>query len=310
VRETLRQRLSDRLSEARDSGTLKKIRPIEGPIGAHARMAGAGDTLMFASNDYLGLANDAAVVAAARAGLDTYGAGTAGARFVCGTTTAHLAFERDLAAFFGMAAAVTVSSGFAANLALLPVITRPGDAILSDELNHASLIDGSRMTAQGVTRAVYPHSDMAALEQLLRQSAGASERFIITDGVFSMEGDLARLDRILSLARQHDATVILDDAHGIGTVGTNGRGAVEHHGVIVDIVTGSLGKALAGAAGGFIAGSQELVDNVTQFARPQLFSTALPVSSVCARHAALRRLVEYPEMVSEVAEKTRKFGNF
>jgi glycine C-acetyltransferase len=309
MREALRQRLSARLNEARDNGTLKVIRPIEGPIGAHARMVGVGDTLMFASNDYLALANDAAVVAAARAGLDAYGAGTAGARFVCGTTAAHLAFEQELAAFFGMAAAVTVSSGFAANLALLPVIARPGDAILSDELNHASLIDGGRMTAQGTTRAVYPHSDMAALEQLLRQHAGAGERFIVTDGVFSMEGDLARLDRIVALARAHDATVIVDDAHGIGTVGAAGRGTATQCGVAdaIDIVTGSLGKALAGAAGGFIAGARELIDNVTQFARPQLFSTALPVASVCASRAALRCLVEHPEMVTELGEKTKLF---
>jgi glycine C-acetyltransferase len=239
MREFLRQRLSDRLNQARDNGTLKVIRPIEGPIGAHARMAGAGDTLMFASNDYLALANDAAVVAAA----------------------------------------------------------------------HASLIDGGRMTAQGVIRAVYPHSDMAALEQLLHQNAGAGERFIVTDGVFSMEGDLDRLDHIVAHARQHDATVIVDDAHGIGAVGAGGRGTTAQCGVAdaVDILTGSLGKALAGAAGGFIAGPREPIDNVTQFARPQLFSTALPVASVCASRAALRRLVEHPEMVEELSGKTQTF---
>jgi glycine C-acetyltransferase len=307
MRDSLRQRLSDRLNEARDSGTLKAIRAVEGPIGAHASMAGAGDTLMFASNDYLALANDAAVVAAARAGLDAYGAGTAGARFVCGTTPLHLAFEQELAAFFGKDAAVTVSSGFAANLALLPAIARPGDAIVSDELNHASLIDGGRMTPQGVARAIYPHSDMAALENLLRQHAGAGERFIVIDGVFSMEGDLARLDRIVALAGQHAATVIVDDAHGIGTVGTGGRGTAAHYKVDVDIVTGSLGKALAGAAGGFIAGPRELIENVTQFARPQLFSTSLPAATICASRAALRRLVEDPGMAQELSEKTNLF---
>ncbi len=238
-----------------------------------------------------------------------FGAGTAGARFICGTTDVHLEFERELAAFFGKEASVTVSSGFAANVALIPVLTRPGDLVAADALNHASLIDAGRLAPQGVVRIVYPHADMAALEDALRRHAGDGARFIVTDGVFSMEGDLAPLDRIVALARQFEATVVIDDAHGIGTVGATGRGCAEQYGLLprTDIITGSLGKALAGAAGGFIAGPREVVEAITQFGRPQLFSTALPVASVSSSREALRLLAAEPRMVAELAEKTRRF---
>jgi glycine C-acetyltransferase len=307
--EALRRRLAARLDEARQAGTFKTIRPILGAMGARVAVPDAAPMLMFASNDYLGLANHPSVVAAARDGLDRYGAGTAGARFICGTTDVHLAFEQELARFFGKEAAVTISSGFAANVALIPVLTRPGDLVLSDALNHASLIDAGRLLPQGVERVVYPHAGVAALEKALREHKGEGARFIETDGVFSMEGDLAPLERIVALARQFDAIVVVDDAHGIGTVGASGRGCAEHYGLLrqIDIITGSLGKALAGAAGGFVAGPHEVIDAITQFARPQLFSTALPVASVSASREALRLLAAEPGMVAELAEKTRRF---
>jgi glycine C-acetyltransferase len=181
--------------------------------------------------------------------------------------------------------------------------------VLSDALNHASLIDAGRLLPQGVERIVYPHADVAALEEALRRHTGDGVRFIVSDGVFSMEGDLAPLDRIVALARQFGATVVLDDAHGIGTIGATGRGCAEWHGLLscVDIITGSLGKALAGAAGGFVAGPSEVVEAITQFGRPQLFSTALPVASVSAGRAALRLLADEPGMVAELTEKTRQF---
>jgi glycine C-acetyltransferase len=309
MNEALRQRLAARLDEAREAGTFKAIRPILSAMGARVTVPDAGRMLMFASNDYLGMANHPSVVAAARQGLDRYGAGTAGARFICGTTNVHLEFEQELAAFFGKEAAVTISSGFAANVALIPVLTRPGDLVAADALNHASLIDAARLVPQGVERIVYPHADMTALDEALRRHKGDGARFIVTDGVFSMEGDVAQLDRIVALARQFEATVVVDDAHGIGTVGATGRGCAEHYGLLLrtDIITGSLGKALAGAAGGFVAGPREIVETITQFGRPQLFSTALPVASVSASRAALRLLATEPRMVAELAEKTRWF---
>ena len=307
--QALLKRLAERLEETRQAGSLKRFRTLEGPISARVRMDGPGEVLLFASNDYLGLANHPEVTRAGQNAISRYGAGTASARFLCGTFAPHLALEGALADFLGRPAAVTFSSCWAANTALIPVLCRDGDVILSDALNHASLIDGCRLAAKGTRRFVYPHSDMAALAGLLEEHRGAPARIIITDGVFSMEGDLANLEQIVALASRFDAIVIVDDAHGIGTVGATGGGVVEHFGVreSVDIVTGSLGKTLGGAAGGFVAGPTEVVEALKQFGRPHVFSNALPVSVACSAHKALEILANAPEMVRELSEKVSYF---
>ena len=305
----LLKRLHERLEESRQSGSLKRFRTLESPIGARVRMDGMGEVLLFASNDYLGLTNHPQVTRAGQDAISRYGTGTASARFICGTFTPHLALEQALADFLGRPEAVIFSSCWAANTALIPVICQDGDVILSDALNHASLIDGCRLAAKGTRRFVYPHSDMAALAVLLAEHREAPARVIITDGVFSMEGDLAKLDEIVPLARRFDAIVIVDDAHGIGTVGATGGGVVEHFGVreSVHIVTGSLGKALGGAAGGFVAGPTEVVEALKQFGRPHVFSNALPVSVACSTHKALDILDNAPEMVKELSERASYF---
>ena len=307
--QALLKRLAVRLEGTRQAGSLKRFRVLEGPIGARVRIDGPGEVLLFASNDYLGLANHPAVTRAGQDAIARYGAGTASARFLCGTFAPHLALEGALADFLGRPAAVTFSSCWAANTALIPVICQAGDVILSDALNHASLIDGCRLAAKGTRRFVYPHSDMAALAGLLEEHRDAPARLIITDGVFSMEGDLAKLEQIVTLASRYDAIVIVDDAHGIGTVGATGGGVVELFGVrdSVDIVTGSLGKALGGAAGGFVAGPTEVVEVLKQFGRPHVFSNALPVSVACSTHKALEILGDAPEMIKELSEKASYF---
>ena len=307
--QALLKRLEKRLEETRQAGSLKRFRTLKSPIGARVRIDGPGEVLLFASNDYLGLANRPEVARAGQDAISRYGAGTASARFICGTFAPHLALQGALANFLGRPAAVTFSSCWAANTALIPVICQDGDVILSDALNHISLIDGCRMTAKGTRRFVYPHSDMSALAGLLEEHRGAPARIIITDGVFSMEGDLAKVDEIVALASCFDAIVIVDDAHGIGTVGATGGGVVEHFGArdLVDIVTGSLGKALGGAAGGFVAGPTEVVEALKQFARPHVFSNALPVSVACTSPKAMDILVNAPDMVKELSAKASYF---
>ena len=305
IRERARQR-NDAI--ARGQG-LRNIRRIEGPVGASTHIHGFGELRMFASNDYLGLANHPLVVAAAKAGLERYGAGTGGARFICGTTMAHVEFECELATFLGFEAAVTLPSGFAANIALISTLAEPGDLILSDALNHASLIDGCKMAPAGVRTVVYQHADTDAVRRALASAPTTGQTFILTDGVFSMEGDLAPLHQLSQLAEDHDATLVVDDAHGLGVLGATGAGTAQHLGVCggVHILTGSLGKAIGGAAGGFVAGPREVIDLLTQVARPQLFSTALPVASICAAREALRQIAQNPTMVSEISHKARLF---
>jgi len=302
----LRTRASSRLERIAATTGLKPMRATAGPVGATIRLAGAGEVAMFAANDYLGLAGHPEVAAAAMAALRKFGAGSAGARFICGTTELHTEFEAELAAFLGMEAAITVSSGFAANIGLIATLAEPGDVIFSDALNHASLIDGGRM-APGARKVIYPHSDLAALEAGLAAAEEPGQKFIVTDGVFSMEGDLARLDMLAELAARYRASLIVDDAHGIGVLGTSGAGTAEHFGVAADIVTGSLGKALGGVAGGFVAGPRPVIDLLNQAARPQLFSTALPATSIAASRAALAVLRGNPGMITVLAAKAARF---
>jgi glycine C-acetyltransferase len=296
------------LDGLRDAGTFKRFNTLESPQGPVVRMAGRGEVIVLSSNNYLGLADHPDVVAAGIDGLRRYGAGTASVRFICGTFAPHLELERDLAELSATEAALTYVSCWNANEAVIPTLGDERTVIVSDALNHASIIDGVRL-AKPAGKLVYAHSDMVELREALRSLERGQRALILTDGVFSMEGDLARLPDILELARVHEATVLVDDSHGVGVVGKTGRGVAEHYGVLgrVDVITGTLGKALGGAAGGYVASSDEVCELLAQRSRPQLFSNALPPTVACSARAAVRVLRERPELVARLRENTRWF---
>lgn len=282
------QRTADLLKDLRDSGTCKQLRYLAGPMGATVNLEGLGEVICLCSNNYLGLANHPEVVQAAHEGIEKYGAGTASVRFICGTFECHRAIEETIAEFSATEAALTYVSCWCANEALIATVVEKNDVILSDELNHASIIDGCRLSRPR-ERVVYKHGDMADLESKLAAVADADARWVITDGVFSMEGAVANLQGLVELCRKHDARLIVDDSHGVGVLGETGRGTVEHCGVLgeVDIVTGTLGKALGGAAGGYVAGSKDVVELLVQRSRPSLFSNALPPTVACGARKAI-----------------------
>ena len=295
------------LSVMEKTGTLKTFRHITGPMDTEVTMAEkSGRVLVLSSNNYLGLSDHAEVMAAGKKAIDEFGAGTASVRFICGTFSIHEEIEAALAKLSHTEAALTYVSCWAANTGLIPAIAGDQDALVSDELNHASLIDGCR--GSKAKRLVYKHSDMADLHDKLHQVKGARRIFIVTDGVFSMEGDIARLQEIVALAREHNASVILDDSHGVGVMGRHGRGTAEHCGVEgqIDIITGTLGKALGGAAGGYVAGSKVLIDYLNQVSRPQLFSNALPATIAASAMKAVEILNREPQRVARLHEITRK----
>jgi glycine C-acetyltransferase len=306
---TLDARLAEALDQARRNGTYKTLRHLEGAVGPHVGVEGAGEVLLMASNDYLALSAHPEVIAGGKAALERFGASTGSVRFICGTLTIHRALEQALARFLGTPAALTYSSCWAANTGLIPAITRPGDVILSDALNHASIIDGCRLAHRDVVRETYRHADMEDLAAKLAAHRGAPARFIVSDGVFSMEGDVAPLDRIVALARAHDATVILDDSHGMGVLGATGRGTPEHFGLHggIDILTGTLGKAVGGGTGGFVAASPAVTETLVQVSRPHLFSNALPASVAGASLAALTVLEREPERVARLRANAARF---
>jgi glycine C-acetyltransferase len=302
----LDESLDGDLSTMRKAGTLKTFRHITGPMDAQVTMAEkSGPVLVLSSNNYLGLADHPEVVAAGKRALDEFGAGTASVRFICGTFSIHEEIEKSLAWLSHTEAALTYVSCWAANTGLIPAIAGDQDAIVADELNHASLIDGCR--GAKARRLVYTHANMADLAAKLESVAGARRIFVVTDGVFSMEGDLAPLPEIVALARQYGASVILDDSHGTGVMGRNGRGTAEHFGVEgqIDIVTGTLGKALGGAAGGYVAGSKTLIEYLSQVSRPQLFSNALPATIAASAGKAVEILEREPQRVGRLHEITR-----
>ena len=303
----LDQSLGADLEAMRAKGTLKSFRHITGPMDTQVTMAEkSGPVLVLSSNNYLGVADHPEVVAAGKAALDEFGAGTASVRFICGTFSIHEEIERALARLSHTEAALTYVSCWAANTGLIPAIAGDQDALVSDELNHASLIDGCR--GSKAKRLVYKHADMADLASKLEQVKSARRIFIVTDGVFSMEGDLAPLPEIAALARKHNASIILDDSHGTGVMGRNGRGTAEHFGVEgqIDIITGTLGKALGGAAGGYVAGSRALIEYLSQVSRPQLFSNALPATIAASAGKAIDILEREPQRVARLHEITRQ----
>lgn len=306
---SLIDRLASRLDDGRRAGTFKELRPIAGPVGSRIVQADGKEAFLLCSNDYLGLACHPAVRAGARQAVDAFGASTSSARFICGTMTVHRDLESEIADFLKVDAALTYSSCWAANTGLIPAIAGPGDVVISDELNHASIIDGCRMAGREVVREIYRHNDMADLKRVLQTHADAPARIIISDGVFSMEGDVAPLADILDLARRHDAIVVLDDSHGMGVIGKTGRGLPEVCGVEgeVDILTGTLGKALGAGTGGFVAGPRAVIDTLTQVSRTHLFSNSLTPAVAGAGLAAFRVLRENLEMVAGLSEKIRYF---
>jgi glycine C-acetyltransferase len=308
VNVVLNEQLGAELDDLREARTYKRFLTLESPQGPVVRMTGHGDVIVLSSNNYLGLADHPEVVKAGIEGLERYGAGTASVRFICGTFSPHLELERKLAEISGTEAALTYVSCWNANEAVIPSLTDPGTVILSDALNHASLIDAIRLS-KPAGKVVYPHSDMGALRDGLEAAPRDARKLVVTDGVFSMEGDLARLPEIVELAREFEAVVIVDDSHGVGVLGETGKGTVEHFGLLgeVDVITGTLGKALGGAAGGYVAASEEVCDVLTQRSRPQLFSNALPPTVACSALRAIELMLEDPTLLSKLRENTRTF---
>src|SRR5579864_8619877 len=302
------QKLKTDLDALRTAGTYKTLRHLTTPMDAEVNMEEAGEIIVLSSNNYLGLADNPRVVQAGIDGLKHYGAGTASVRFICGTLDIHKRLEERIARFLGTANSLTYVSCWAANTGLIPTIAVEGTAIVSDELNHASIIDGCRM-ATPAQRLRYKHADMADLESKLATLQPDIPKFIITDGVFSMEGDLAKLPEIVALAKRYNGVTIVDDSHGTGVMGATGRGTIEHYGLQgqIDIITGTLGKALGGAAGGFVAGSHNVIETLIQKSRTQLFSNALPPTVACSALAAIQELEAHPELLAKQRENIRYF---
>ena len=273
--DSLKQVLSAQLADIRSKGLYKTERRILGPQGSDL-LVSQGTVLNLCANNYLGLANHPAIVQAAQNGLKTHGYGMASVRFICGTQDLHKQLEQSVSVFLGTDDTILYSSCFDANGGLFEVLVDENDAVISDALNHASLIDGIRLCK--AKRFRYAHSDMADLEARLQEAGGCRLRLIVTDGVFSMDGDLAKLDRIVELAERYDAAVVVDDSHATGVLGPKGRGTPAHFGVAdrIEMVTSTLGKTLGGATGGFTSGKAEVIELLRQRSRPYLFSNSLP----------------------------------
>jgi glycine C-acetyltransferase len=299
--------LTGRLQETREAGTFKSELVMTTPQGAHVDVEGRGELLNLCANNYLGLANHPDVVAAAHEALDLWGYGMASVRFICGTQSLHRELEERLCEFLGTDDAILFGSCFDANGGLFEALLDERDAVISDQLNHASIIDGIRLCK--ARRLRYANRDMDELEDRLRESAGARYRLIATDGVFSMDGYMAPLDAICDLAERHAALVMVDDSHAVGFVGGGGRGTHEHHGVIerVDVLTGTLGKAIGGASGGYVAGRKEIVDILRQRARPYLFSNSLAPPVAAASLRALELIAGSHELRRQLGQNTAHF---
>ncbi len=299
--------LADELDDLRSQGLYNTIRHIDGPQGSSLSVDGRR-VLNFCSNNYLGLADDPRLVAAAKDALDRYGVGPGAVRTIAGTMTVHDELERRLAEFKGVEAAISLQSGFTANLGTISTLVGKGDAVVSDALNHASIVDGVRLCR--ADRYIYDHADPDDLDRVLAEarSAGAGRILIITDGVFSMDGDIAPLDRIVEVADRHDAMVMVDDAHGEGVMGRGGRGIVDHFGLHgrVEIEVGTMSKAF-GVMGGYVAGPAVLIEWLRQRARPFLFSSAVTPADVAACIAAVDILEESTELVDRLWANSATF---
>ncbi len=303
----LEEELTARLDELRREGLYKTELVITTPQAAHVGVQGRGEMINLCANNYLGLASHPEIVAAAHEALDRWGFGMASVRFICGTQAVHRSLEERLSAFLGTEDTILYSSCFDANGGLFEALLGPEDAVISDALNHASIIDGIRLCK--ATRHRYANSDMDELEARLQEAAGARYRLIATDGVFSMDGYVASLDAICDLAERHDALVMVDDSHAVGFVGAGGRGTPELHGVTerVEVVTGTLGKAMGGASGGYVSGRSEIVELLRQRSRPYLFSNSVAPHIVAATLKALDLIEASPALRGQLDENTAFF---
>jgi len=303
--------LESKIAQLKQDRVYKTLNYLDSPQSARVQMEGRGEVLILSSNNYLGLCDEPSVMDAGIAGIRKYGAGTGSVRFICGTFTVHRELEEALARFVGTPASMSFVSAWNANEGLTATVVEEGDFVVSDALNHASIIDSIRL-AKAITKcttAVYKHGDLDDLVEKLKANAGAKRRLIWTDGIFSMEGSIAKLPQLLQIARDHDAVLIVDDSHATGVLGATGRGTAEHYGVLgeVDVITSTLGKAIGGAAGGFVAGPAALCDMLTQRSRPQLFSNALPPTVAASALAAVRFIEAHPERVTALHENAAFF---
>ncbi|MDP5171937.1 MAG: glycine C-acetyltransferase [Bacteroidia bacterium] len=301
------KRLQAELTDIQKSGLYKSERIITTPQGADITVSTGESVLNFCANNYLGLSSHPRVVAAAKATIDTHGFGMSSVRFICGTQDIHKTLEEKISQFLHTEDTILYAAAFDANGGVFEPLFGEEDAIISDQLNHASIIDGVRLCK--AQRYRYLHNDMADLEARLQESQGARSRIIVTDGVFSMDGTIAQLDKICDLADQYNALVMVDECHATGFMGKTGRGSIEHCGVLgrVDIITGTLGKALGGASGGFTSGKKEVIEILRQRSRPYLFSNTLAPSIVGASIAVLDMLSETTELRDKLETNTRYF---
>ncbi|MCB9278522.1 MAG: glycine C-acetyltransferase [Lewinellaceae bacterium] len=299
--------LQQELDEIRQAGLYKEERIITTPQSAEIRTTAGMEVLNFCANNYLGLSSHPAVIEAAKAAIDSHGFGLSSVRFICGTQDLHKELERKTAEFLGTEDTILYAAAFDANGGLFEPLLGPEDAIISDELNHASIIDGIRLCK--ADRHRYKHNNMAELEEILKQTQGARRRMIATDGVFSMDGTIAQLDKICDLADQYDAMVMIDECHATGFMGKTGRGTHEYRNVMgrVDIITGTFGKALGGASGGFTAARQEIVDLLRQRSRPYLFSNTLAPAIAGATIAVIDLLSGSTALRDKLEANTRYF---
>ncbi len=298
--------LADELASIRDAGLFKNERIIQSPQGAEITVP-QGEVLNFCANNYLGLGGHPALIKAAKEALDRWGYGMSSVRFICGTQAIHKDLERKIADFLGMEDSILYSSCFDANGGLFETLMKEEDAIITDELNHASIIDGIRLAK--AKRYIFKHMDMSDLEAKLKEAQGQRFRLVATDGVFSMDGDIAPLTQICDLCEKYDALVMVDDSHATGFMGKTGRGTPEHTGTLerVDIITSTLGKALGGASGGFTATKKEVVDILRQRSRPYLFSNTLPPPIVAAATKVLEMLSEATTLRDKLEWNTAYF---
>ncbi|MEL6694899.1 MAG: glycine C-acetyltransferase [Bacteroidota bacterium] len=301
------ERLQSEIAEIDAAGLFKRERVITGPQAAEISVSTGEEVLNFCANNYLGLSSHPKVIEAAHKTIDTHGYGMSSVRFICGTQDIHKELEAKLSTFLGTEDTILYAAAFDANGGVFEPLLTKEDAIISDQLNHASIIDGVRLCK--AARYRYKHNDMADLEKQLKDSQDARTRVIVTDGVFSMDGTLAQLDKICDLADQYNALVMVDECHATGFVGATGRGTIEHCDVIgrVDIITGTLGKALGGASGGFTSGRKEIIEMLRQRSRPYLFSNTLAPSIVGASIAVLDMLSETTELRDKLEENTTYF---
>ena len=297
----------DTLSQIRQDGLYKTERTITTPQDVEISTVEGGEVLNFCANNYLGLANNPNVISAAKQALDQYGFGMASVRFICGTQDLHKDLEKTISTFLSTDDTILYTSCFDANGGLFETILSTEDAVISDTLNHASIIDGIRLCK--AQRYRYANSDMVDLEEKLKEAKNARLRLIATDGVFSMDGTIAKLDKIVSLAEKYDAMVMVDDSHATGFVGKTGRGSGEYNGVLhkIDIITSTLGKALGGASGGFTTGRKEIIDLLRQRSRPYLFSNTLAPSIVAAGKMVFEKLSATTDLRDKLEENTHFF---